>query len=76
MSIDALIGALLNFKGGVVLVSHDQHMISGLMEYQNSDSEEDSEDEFNSQFYILSRGKIKRYDESFADYVEGITPRL
>jgi len=76
MSIDALVQALINFKGGVVLVSHDQHMISGLMECEPEDSDDEEENELRSTFFILSRGKVKRYDGSFEDYVEGITPRL
>uniref|UniRef100_A0A7S2RU54 ABC transporter domain-containing protein n=1 Tax=Mucochytrium quahogii TaxID=96639 RepID=A0A7S2RU54_9STRA len=55
-TINALIEAITKFKGGIVVVSHDQH----LLERSCSD------------LYILGDGKLERFDGGFAKYRKSI----
>lgn len=59
-SIDALIGAINSFEGGVVAASHDQYFISSIY----------------NELYVVEKGRVKKFDDTFEDYVAEITPAL
>ena len=52
-SIEALTDALINFKGGIVLVTHDQQLIERLA---------------NELWVVTRKGLVKRIDGTFDDY--------
>ena len=54
ITIDALIESLRLFQGGIVLVSHDRHMIGSL----------------ESQLWTVRKGRLIRYENSFETYLE------
>ncbi|CAF1852788.1 unnamed protein product [Brassica oleracea var. botrytis] len=58
-SIDALAGALDEFSGGVVLVSHDSRLISRVCE-----------DEEKSQIWVVEDGTVSFFDGTFEEYKE------
>ena len=51
-TIDALIDAARNYKGGLVIVSHDQHLLEQLC----------------SELWLVGDGTVKRFDGTFKDY--------
>ncbi|KAJ1447976.1 P-loop containing nucleoside triphosphate hydrolase protein [Pelagophyceae sp. CCMP2097] len=53
---DALILAIKNFKGGVLLVSHDEHLCSNVC----------------SQLYVVQDAKLERLSGSFAQYKKDV----
>ena len=53
-TIDALIESLQSFQGGIVLVSHDWHMIGSL----------------ESQLWTVRKERLIRYENSFETYLE------
>jgi len=53
-TIDALLEAIKNFKGGVVIVSHDQHMIENLQ----------------PQLWSVDKGRLIRYEDTLKNYVK------
>jgi ATP-binding cassette subfamily F protein 3 len=53
-AINALIIALENFKGGLIIVSHDQYFVSALC----------------SHIYTVNHGKVEKFDGDFNDYKE------
>lgn len=58
-SIDALADALDEFKGGVLLVSHDARLISRVCE-----------DETRSTIWVVDGGRVKAFDGTFEEYKE------
>ncbi|KAL5988532.1 ATP-binding cassette sub- F member 3 [Asimina triloba] len=51
-AVEALIQGLVLFQGGVLMVSHDEHLISGSVE----------------QLWVVSEGKIAPFHGTFQDY--------
>ncbi|KAJ1449058.1 P-loop containing nucleoside triphosphate hydrolase protein [Pelagophyceae sp. CCMP2097] len=51
-AIDALAGALQRFRGGVLVVSHDQHFIQAVC----------------SDLWVVGNSKVKKYDGDFEQY--------
>ncbi|VFQ76021.1 unnamed protein product [Cuscuta campestris] len=51
-AVEALIQGLVLFQGGVLMVSHDEHLISGSVE----------------QLWAVSEGRVKPFDGTFQDY--------
>lgn len=51
-TIDALIDALRDFKGGVVIVSHDQHFVNSVCE----------------ELWVVGDQKVSRFRGSINDY--------
>lgn len=51
-AVEALIQGLVLFQGGVLMVSHDEHLISGSVE----------------QLWVVSEGRITPYNGTFQDY--------
>ena len=64
-SIDALADALDEFKGGVVLVSHDSRLISRVCA-----------DEEKSQIWVVEDGTVSKYDGSFEDYKDELMAEI
>lgn len=51
-AVEALIQGLVVFQGGILMVSHDEHLISGSVE----------------ELWVVSEGKIAPFDGTFQDY--------
>ena len=51
-TIDALVGAIAGFKGGVITVSHDQHFLEQACK----------------ELWVLKKGKCKQFGGTFKDY--------
>jgi ATPase subunit of ABC transporter with duplicated ATPase domains len=51
-SIDALIDGIAKFKGAVIIISHNQHLIQAAT----------------NELWVINKGKVKRFDGDFADY--------
>ncbi|XP_071696656.1 ABC transporter F family member 4 [Rutidosis leptorrhynchoides] len=64
-SIDALADALDEFTGGVVLVSHDSRLISRVCD-----------DEEKSALWIVDKGSVDVYPDSFEDYKEELLKEI
>jgi len=58
-SIDALAAALVEYEGGVVLISHDSRIISQVCE-----------DETTSEVWVVEDGTVNRFNGSFEDFKE------
>lgn len=59
-AINALIVALNNFEGGLVVVSHDEYFLSALCD----------------RLYIVNKMKVKAFDGDLADYRKLVTSQL
>jgi ATP-binding cassette subfamily F protein 3 len=59
-TVDALLRALLEFKGGLLVVSHDEHFINTLCE----------------ETYVCGAGQLKKYPGDFDDYKNSISAKL
>ncbi|KAF8276225.1 putative ABC transporter [Trypanosoma cruzi] len=59
-SLDALIEALLEFKGGLLVISHDEHFITSLCD----------------EMYVCANNTIKRFDGDFSEYREIVLKQL
>jgi len=59
-AINALIVALNNFEGGLVVVSHDEYFLSALCD----------------RLYIVNKGKVKAFDGDLKDYRTLVTQQL
>jgi len=59
-SVDALVGALMDYEGGVVVISHDQYLIQSL----------------DPELWVISKGKITKCEDTFEDYLESMIARL
>jgi ATP-binding cassette subfamily F protein 1 len=64
-SIDALADSLDEFKGGVVLVSHDSRLVSRVCD-----------DEQRSQIWVVQDGTVSKYDATFEDYKDELTEEI
>ncbi|KAG9160251.1 hypothetical protein Leryth_022560 [Lithospermum erythrorhizon] len=64
-SIDALADALDEFKGGVILVSHDSRLISRVCE-----------DEEISQIWVVENGTVETFPGSFDEYKEELLKEI
>jgi len=53
---DALVEAIKNFQGGVVVVSHDQHLLATACE----------------ELWAIHKGEVQRWDDSFAKYKKDV----
>ena len=51
-SIDALVGAVKDYRGGIVVVSHDEHFMSNTC----------------SELWVVGEGKVSRFRGGFDDY--------
>ncbi|XP_068305427.1 ABC transporter F family member 3-like [Pyrus communis] len=51
-AVEALIQGLVLFQGGILMVSHDEHLISGSVD----------------ELWVVSEGRIQPFDGSFEDY--------
>lgn len=51
-AIDALINALKNFNGGVLVVSHDQHFITSVC----------------NEIWLIGKKKVQKFNGEFKDY--------
>ena len=58
-TVEALIQALNNYDGGVILVSHDQHFIQAVCE----------------EIYSCDDGTLKKFDGDFNDYKRSLKRR-
>ena len=58
-SVDALIQALLPFKGGVLLVSHDEHFISAVCD----------------ELWVVDKLKVSPWPGDFQSYKEKVSRR-
>lgn len=63
-SVDALAEALIEFQGGVVLVSHDARLISQVC------------DDERSQVWIVDKGTVTEYGGSFEDYKDELVKEI
>ncbi|KAF5221740.1 hypothetical protein ECC02_005278 [Trypanosoma cruzi] len=59
-SLDALIEALLEFKGGLLVISHDEHFITSLCD----------------EMYVCANNTIRRFDGDFSEYREIVLKQL
>ena len=59
-AINALIVALNNFEGGLVVVSHDEYFISALCD----------------RLYVVNKGCVKQFDGDLGDYRRSIMKSL
>jgi len=59
-AINALIVALNNFEGGLVVVSHDEYFLSALCD----------------KLYIVNKGRVKPFEGTLADYRKLIQSQL
>lgn len=59
LSIDSLIGALLNYKGALVISSHDQYFIS----------------QVTNEIYSIENSKLKYLDNGIQDYIKSLSKR-
>ena len=59
-AINALIVALNNFEGGLVVVSHDEYFLSALCD----------------KLYIVNKGRVKQFDGMLQDYRKQIQSQL
>jgi ATP-binding cassette subfamily F protein 1 len=64
-SIDALANALDEFKGGVILVSHDSRLISRVCD-----------DEEKSQIWLVEDGTVRIFPGTFEDYKEDLLKEI
>lgn len=55
-TIDALVVAIRDFKGGVLVVSHDQHLLSEVCE----------------DLWLVADGGVRKYRGTFADYKKAV----
>lgn len=55
-AINALIVALNNFDGGIVVVSHDQYFLSSVCD----------------RMYVVNKGKVKLFDGDINDYKKSL----
>ena len=55
-TIDALVDALAEFKGGVMVVSHDQHMLEKVCHT----------------LWVVGNGKVRPYGGDFKEYKKSI----
>ncbi|GAB4834613.1 ATP-binding cassette sub- F member 3 [Ancistrocladus abbreviatus] len=51
-AVEALIQGLIMFQGGILMVSHDEHLISGSVD----------------ELWVVSQGKVTPFDGTFQDY--------
>lgn len=59
-AVDALIHGLNVFKGGVLLVSHDQYLIENTVD----------------QLWLVEHGTVKPFDGGFEDYKKRLRTKL
>ena len=59
-TVHALLEALLGFQGGVVVVSHDEHLITSLCD----------------EIYLVGGGKMTRFEGDFAEYKANVAKSL
>ena len=59
-AINALIVALNNFEGGLVVVSHDEYFLSALCD----------------KLYIVNKGRVKQFDGMLQDYRKQVQSQL
>ncbi|RNF01415.1 ATP-binding cassette protein subfamily F, member 1 [Trypanosoma rangeli] len=59
-TLDALIEALLEYKGGLLVISHDEHFITSLCD----------------EIYVCANNGIKRFDGDFSEYREIVLRQL
>jgi ATP-binding cassette subfamily F protein 3 len=59
-AINALIVALNNFEGGLVVVSHDEYFISALCD----------------RLYVVNRGIVKGFEGDLAEYRKSILKKM
>ncbi|RNF21909.1 ATP-binding cassette protein subfamily F, member 1 [Trypanosoma conorhini] len=59
-TLDALIEALLEYKGGLLVISHDEHFITSLCD----------------EMYVCADNSIKRFDGDFGEYREVVLKQL
>ncbi|ORC93308.1 ABC transporter [Trypanosoma theileri] len=59
-TVDALIEALLEFKGGLLVISHDEHFITSLCD----------------EMHVCANESIKRFDGDFTEYREVVLKQL
>ena len=59
-AINALIVALNNFEGGLVVVSHDEYFLSALCD----------------KLYIVNKGRVKHFDGTLQDYRKQVQSQL
>ena len=59
-AINALIVALNNFEGGLVVVSHDEYFLSALCD----------------KLYIVNKGRVKQFDGMLQDYRKMVQSQL
>jgi ATP-binding cassette subfamily F protein 1 len=64
-SIDALANALNEFKGGVILVSHDSRLISRVCD-----------DEEKNQIWLVEDGTVRIFPGTFEDYKEDLLKEI
>jgi ATP-binding cassette subfamily F protein 1 len=64
-SIDALANALNEFKGGVILVSHDSRLISRVCD-----------DEEKNQIWLVEDGTVRIFPGTFENYKEDLLKEI
>ncbi|KAG8347116.1 putative ABC transporter [Trypanosoma vivax] len=59
-TLDALIEALLEYKGGLLVISHDEHFITSVCD----------------ELYVCANGTVKRFDGDFSEYRELVIKQI
>jgi ATP-binding cassette subfamily F protein 3 len=57
-AVEALIQGLLVFQGGVLMVSHDEHLITGSVD----------------ELWVVSEGRVTPFSGTFKDYKKLLKP--
>jgi len=59
-TVDSLISAIKDFKGGLVVVSHDQHLLGSVC----------------NELWVVGEGKVKPFRGTFSQYKQKVVPRM
>jgi ATP-binding cassette subfamily F protein 3 len=73
-TVENLVESLSGYSGALVLVSHDVWFLRQLIEGDpdDSDEEETEDDGPKGDFYVLQKGKLKRWEKGLDAYVEKV----
>ncbi|KAI9289469.1 P-loop containing nucleoside triphosphate hydrolase protein [Umbelopsis sp. AD052] len=73
-TVESLVESLSGYSGALVLVSHDVWFLRQLIEGDpdDSDEEETEDDGPKGDFYVLQKGKLKRWEKGLDSYVEKV----